>query len=515
MLPFPLDRARPAPTLQEQIYRTIRDRVIGGQLPAGARLPSTRDLARDLGVSRNTVILAFDWLAAEGYLERARGSGTFVARLLPADLPPPPTVAPPSDLSRDNALSASGENALPASGDNAVPASGDNAVPASGDNAPPAPPPIEPPVLAHEEAGRPVFDFWYGRPDPRLFPVRAWRMLGGMVLGACARGLAEYGDRGGDPALRAAIASYLAGARGLVAAPDQVIITAGAQEGLNLIARLLIEPGTPVGFEAPGYDAAARVFEAHGARIHPGRVDREGLDPASLRAARPRVVFVTPSHQFPTGAVMSLDRRRALIEQVARQGGRLVEDDYDGEIVYEGPPVAALAALDGLQRTLYVGSFSKTLGNGLRIGYVVVPRSLVPAARALKGLMSYGQSWLDQQILAAFLASGRFERHLRRLRVTCRARRDAARAGLIARFGPGLRIDGAQAGMHLYCTLPPEAPPARVVAQEARAVGVGLYPAQDSGLRAGDADLSRDLIVGYAALTPEEITRALGRLTRS
>ncbi|WP_162138085.1 PLP-dependent aminotransferase family protein [Pararhodospirillum photometricum] len=480
MLPIALERTSSAPTLQEQIYRFIRDRVMAGHLPAGARLPSTRELAQSLGVSRNTVVLAFDWLAAEGYIERHAGSGTFVARLLPPNLTPAP--------------------ALPET----------RPVPDPQEPPPVVPPAVPPPVLAGE--GRPVFDFWYGRPDPRLFPAHTWRMLAGMVLGACARGLADYGDRGGDPDLRSAIATHLAGARGLAAAPDQVIITAGAQEALNLIARLLVEPGTPVALEAPGYDAAARVFEDHGARIHPVPLDHEGLDPTALRGVRPRLVFVTPSHQFPTGAVMTLARRRALIEHCAQFGGRIIEDDYDGEIIYDRPPVAALAALDGLERTLYVGSFSKTLGNGLRLGYVVVPRALVPAARAVKGLMSYGQSWLDQQILAAFLASGRFERHLRRLRVTYRARRDAARAGLLALFGPELRVEGADAGLHLYCTLPPSAPSAQEVARCARARGIGFYPAEASGLRGGGVDLARSLIIGYGALTPEEINEAFRRL---
>lgn len=462
MLPVPLDR-HGGVTLQEQIYRYIRSRITDGTLAAGAKLPSTRDLAAALGVSRNTAVLAYDWLVAEGYVLSRGGAGSFVAHL--AEPPPMEPAAVPAVTPQPTAA-----------------------------------------------APRLAYDFWYGRSDRRLFPARVWRALALEALGACAHGLTEYGETGGDPVLRRAIAAHLAVTRGIRAGVEQIIVTTGAQEALNLAARLLVTPGTAVAVEDPGYDAAARVFETHGATVHPAPIDGDGLDPAGLGGIRPRLVYVTPSHQFPTGAVMSLERRHALLAQCARHGGIIIEDDYDGEIVFHHPPIAALAAIDRLERTVYIGSFSKAIGSGLRLGYVVVPATLAAAAQAVKGLMSYGQSWLDQQILAAFLDSGRYERHLRRLRVAYRARRDATAAALRAHFGPGLSISGSGAGLHLYATLPLDGPDAETVAARARAVGVGLYPAAVAGARAVTVDASRSLVVGFAALTPGEIAKGFARL---
>ena len=469
MMPIDLDRLCDI-SLQEQIYRWIRDRIIAGALPEGARLTSTRDLARGLGVSRNTVVLAYEWLAAEGYLSMRPGTGAFVARVV-LDRPPVRGDDPAVAVS---AVAAGVEMPSTAT--------------------------VTAPALSTAGAPRAAFDFWYGRPDPRLFPAHAWRAIGTDVLGGCAVGMTEYGAIGGDPALRRAIASHVAGMRGIAAGPDQVIVTTGAQEALNLVARLFLCDGATAVVEDPGYAAAGQVFLAHGADLCPVAVDDEGLNPTGLRGLRPRLVYVTPSHQFPTGAVMSLARRRALIEHCGRYGGIIVEDDYDGEIVYDRPPIAALAALDTTGRTVYIGSFSKTLGGGLRIGYIVVPPQFVAAAQATKSLMSYGQSWLDQQILAHFIASGRYRRHLNRLRTIYRARRDAAIAGLRAVFADAVDIQGSDSGLHLYCRLAPRLGDAAAVAARARAAGVGLHPAAQCGIQSREQDLSRALLVGFAGL---------------
>lgn len=472
MIPV-LDRTAAA-TLQEQIYQGLRSRIAMGALPAGARLAATREAARALGVSRNTVVLAYERLASEGYVEVRAGTGAFVARQIldPASAPalPPPEAAEP----------------LPA------PAGGPHPVTRGG--------------------ARPVFDLWYAGPDPRLFPAHVWRRLGSAALGACAAGLSAYGPVGGDPCLRRAIAAHLAAHRGIAARPEQVVVTSGAQDALNLIARLVLAPGDEVVVEDPGYAAAAQVFEAHGARLRPGAVDAEGLDPARLGGLSPRLVYVTPAHQFPTGAVMSPARRAALLAFCAARGSLVVEDDYDGEIVFDRPPAPALAAMDPCARTIFVGSFSKTIGCGLRLGYMVVPQHLSAAAEAAKSLMSYGQSWLDQQILAAFLEEGRYRRHLNRLRTCCRPRRDAALAGLADLFGAGAAVSGAQGGLHLHCTLPQDAPDAARLAAAARAAGVGLHPAADCGVRGDPAALARTVLVGFGALTPDELARAFARL---
>jgi len=478
MMPIPLDRACDV-SLQEQIYNYIRDRVTEGTLPAGRRLPATRILAEGLQVSRNTAVLAYDRLLSEGYVEARSAHGTFVAEIMG-----PPRMRRDSSVAPQAVPSIAHEEARHL---------------------------VEPPMRTTGDI-RPAFDFWYGRTDPRLFPAKIWRTIGAEVLGACATGLSEYGTICGDPDLRQAIADHLAATRGINARGDQIIITTGAQEALNLIGRLFLGPDTAVALETPGYAAAAQVFEAYGGQLFSCPLDQDGLDPALLRGIRPKLTFVTPSHQFPTGVVMSLERRQALIRHCTQHGGLIVEDDYDSDIVFECAPIAALAAIDGLQRTVYVGSFSKSLGSGLRLGYVVMPARFMQAAQAAKSLMSYGQSWLDQQILARFMTSGRYSRHLRRLRVAYRARRDATIEGLLTTFGDDCRIAGAETGVHLCCTLPADGPNASAVSTRARPLGVGLYGLAVCGVRTGAADTSRSLVIGYAGLTPKEIGQAFARL---
>ena len=478
MMPIPLDRTCDV-SLQEQIYNYIRNRVTEGALPAGKRLPATRALAEGLQVSRNTAVLAYDRLLAEGYVEARSAHGTFVAKItgtprLRRHDSATPEVAPPIDDDEARQWT-------------------------------------EPPMRTAGDV-RPAFDFWYGRTDPRLFPARIWRTIGVEVLGACATGLSEYGTICGDPDLRRAIADHLATTRGINAPIEQIIITTGAQEALNLIARLFVGADAAVAVETPGYAAAAQVFEAYGGQLFSCPLDQDGLDPALLRGIRPKLTFVTPSHQFPMGVVMSLERRHALIRHCAQHGGLIVEDDYDSDIVFERAPVAAITAIDGLLRTIYVGSFSKSLGSGLRLGYVVMPARFMQVAQAAKSLMSYGQSWLDQQILARFMTSGRYLRHLRRLRVSYRARRDATIEGLLATFGDDCRIAGSETGVHLCCTLPADGPDADTVGTRARSLGVGLYSLSVCGVRTDSADTSRSLVVGYAGLTPKEIGQAFARL---
>ena len=472
MLPIPLDRASELP-LQEQIYRYIRDRIGDGTLCAGVRLPATRVLAEGLKVSRNTALFAYDRLVSEGYLTMRPGQGAFVAEIVKAE---PLAAFDFPEADEDERVAGTR-------------------------------PVHEPPIITAGHS-RPAFDFWYARTDPRLFPARIWRSLAWDVLGGCAAGLSEYGPICGDPDLRQAIATHLAETRAINASPGQIIVTTGAQEALNLIARLFLEPGAVAVVEDPGYAAAAQVFETHGGQLVSCAVDDHGLAlPELPRDVRPAFVFVTPSHQFPAGAVMSLDRRRDLIGACERHGGLIIEDDYDSDIFYENPPLAAIAAIDGLRRTVYVGSFSKSLGSGLRLGYVVMPQRYIGQAQAVKSLMSYGQSWLDQQILARFMASGRFSRHLRKLRVAYQARRDAMIAGLRTWFGEDAAIKGTETGLYLTCAVPHGVDLDRLCALAAKR-GIGLYGAAACGVRAKADDAARFLVLGYAGLTPNEIARA-------
>lgn len=479
-LPIPLTRSSDL-TLQEQIYRFIRDNILSGQYPSELQLPSSRDLADSLQVSRNTVVLAYQWLTSEGYIETRRGAGTFVCRVVSDSPEDKPTPQPPAS---------------------------DPCV------RPPIVVPYETPILISRSTQRPPFDFWYGRPDHRQFPVRIWSRLLADHLTCTTANLADYTDQAGHADLREAIANHLAVAKGLSARANQVVVTSGAQEGLNLISRLFIREGVRVAMEDPSYAAAAALFRSYGAEISPTPVDDEGLEPGPLHATPPTLIYTTPSHQFPTGVVMSLARRQALLSTAEAINAYVIEDDYDGEVIYDRPPIAALAALDQSRRTIYVGSFSKSIGAGIRLGFLVLPQELVGPATAIKSMSSYGQAWLEQAALAAFIRDGSFRTHLRRIRTVYRARRDTLIAGLQWLFGSEVRITGSDAGLHLVCRLPDGAPDARAVCDLARGVGVGFYTPESAGasLFGDNGGPERRLVLGYAALTHTEIETALQRV---
>jgi GntR family transcriptional regulator/MocR family aminotransferase len=477
-LPIPLERDSDR-TLQEQIYHFIRSRALDGRYRTGLQLPSTRELGTSLGISRKTVVLAYDWLASEGYIETRRGSGTFICRIFEA-----PAV---------------------------VVDGGDDAVGRG----------LRPPVVLDDlrlpparPRVRPSLDFYYGRPDPRQFPIKAWRALISEHLGQFSAQLSEYGAPGGLPDLREAIAEHLAIAKGMSVDPACIVITAGAQDGLSVICRLLVTPGMPVAVEDPGYAPASRLLASNGARICPIPVDRDGIVASAIDGTAARLIYVTPSHQFPSGVVMSLQRRRELLAAAEAQGAYVVEDDYDGEIIFDRPPLAALAALDRDRRVIYVGSFSKTIGAGIRLGFLVLPPELAAPAAAAKTLASNGQAWLEQAVLASFIRRGSFQNHVRRMRIAYRARRDALIGALHDWHGEGIGISGEDAGMHLMCVLPPSVPDAHAIAASARSVDVGLYtPADASVMEFARSDApERRLILGYGALTPDEIVLAIRRV---
>lgn len=478
-LPIPLERDSES-TLQEQIYRFIRDRVLSGCYPAGLQLPSTRDLADGLRVSRNTTVLAYQWLSSEGYIETRQRAGTYTRQVIPDDLRLVPATAPSGPTGRRPSVALK----------------------------------IEAPLLI--DAGRKParFDFWYGRTDAREFPIKVWARMVSDVLAASRGGLTDYAPQAGIFALREAISGYLSTAKGMVAAPEQILITGGTQDALNIISRLLIEPGAVVAVETPGYRSATAVFRSNGADIAPIRIDGEGIIVPDLAAAGPKLIYTTPSHQFPTGAVMPLQRRQALLKAADDLNAYIIEDDYDGEIIYDRPPLAALAALDRNHRVLYVGTFSKSIGAGLRLGFLVVPPDLSQWATAIKSLSSYGQPWTEQAALAAFIREGHFRIHLRRIRTLYRARRDALMAALREWLGHDVAIDGSEAGLHLVVHLPRDFPTADYVSAAAHKVGVALYTPEQAGAADGAAHDPGEqrLVLGYAAMTPSEIGTAIRRV---
>jgi GntR family transcriptional regulator / MocR family aminotransferase len=463
--------------LYQRLYRGLRASMLDGRLPAGARLPSTRVLAADLGLSRNCVLMAFDQLFSEGYVEGRVGAGTFVSATLPDTAltawsapTTAPAAAPPSRLSA-HARRVLSMSRLP----------------------PPAP------------ATRGLrYDFRYGLPAVEHFPHEIWRRLLARRARATSIRTLWYGPAVGFAPLREAIARHLRAARGVVATADQVIVVNGSQQALDLTARLLIDQGDLVVVEEPSYDAARQIFQAAGARLLPRPVDEAGLDVSRLpRGAKVRLAYVTPSHQFPTGAVLSLARRLELLRWAERTGAHVLEDDYDSEFHYEGRPLAAVQGLDRSGRVLYVGTFSKVLFPSLRIGYLVVPISLVPALSAIRWLIDCHSPNFEQEVLADFIVEGHFERHLRRSRARNASLRSALLEAFEESFGDRVEITGANAGIHMVAWLRgiPASDLPRVRARAAER-GVGVYPVAPYYVRPPQ---EAGLLIGYGSLNEREV----------
>jgi GntR family transcriptional regulator/MocR family aminotransferase len=471
-------------SLQSQVFEQVRSMILKGQLKPGMMLAPSRHLAGSMAISRNTVMLAYERLAAEGYVESRGTIGTFVSSVLPDDL----LRAGRGRCEYQPIRNAAGEMPSPLLCFAGYPA---------GPHLP--------------RSVRPVYDFWPGRSDPSTFPTKVWRRIMVRKLLGGGFNLTEYGDPAGLEELRVAIASHLGRSRGMSVTADQVIITSGSQDGLNLICRLVDRQKHPFFIEDPCYQGAAYLFQTIAAELHPVPVDENGLIVDCLPRDRPGVLFVTPSHQYPTGATLSLQRRLYLLKWAQDTNSFIIEDDYDSDFRYEGRPLTALAGLDGSKRVLYLGTFSKSLGAGLRLGYAVVPDHLAKSARVVKSQMSSGQAWLDQAVVAEFLKSGLFDRHLRRIRQLYKSRRDCLRDSLERYFGK-VEIYGADGGLHVVWRLPPGSPDAEVVELAARKKGLGLY-ALHSGAAYSFGKSRQDLVVlGYSSVKERDIERPIKRL---
>ncbi|HEU5169414.1 MAG TPA: PLP-dependent aminotransferase family protein [Gemmatimonadales bacterium] len=475
--PFRVDLQAPG-TLQQRIYGSIRGAILDGVVKPGTRLPSSRDLARDLGISRTTAVLALEQLLAEGYLATRRGSGTFVAEQLPDDLPRARAIRPISKpthppLSRRGA-------ALAASPQGSVRLEG-----------PPRP-------------------FRVGTPGLDLFPVRLWSRLVRGKLRAISVTHMDYGEVAGLRALREAIADHVQAVRGTRCTADQVIVVAGAQQGLDLTCRLLLDPGDHVWMEEPGYPGARSALLAAGARINPARVDSEGLDvdAAKRQAGSARLAYVTPSHQYPLGVPMSLPRRLALLGWARAAGAWVVEDDYDSEFRYGSHPVPCLHGLDTDGRVIYVGSFSKTLFPALRMGFLIVPADLQERFVAARRAADQHPPVIDQAVLAEFIAEGHFARHLRRMRAAYRERLEALADAAERCCGGVLSLRPVRTGLHAVAEL--TGVDAVRVASEAASRGVEAIPLAVYFTRA--ARVLNGLVLGFAAVPPDALRAGMEQL---
>ncbi|MDV2988045.1 UNVERIFIED_CONTAM: PLP-dependent aminotransferase family protein [Methylobacteriaceae bacterium AG10] len=466
--------------LQVQVFDQVREIILEGKLKAGMALPASRLLAERLGISRNTVNTAYERLAAEGYVKARGTAGVFVEPIPPDSL---------LLIQRGGQAQTNG----------------------------PIPDEVGEPLLcfAGSPGGggdRPEFDFWVGRSDPAGFPLRIWRRTVNRLLSRETAYLTDYCDPAGLPELRTAIATHLRRARAVAVTEDQIVVTTGGQDALNLVFHLLKEHTRQLCIENPCYLGASLIFRSAGMTIHPVPVDRDGLRTELLPRDRGSLLYVTPSHQFPTGATMPLTRRLDLLRWAEETDSYIVEDDYDSDFRYDGPPLTALAGLDGGRRVFYAGTFSKSVGAGLRIGFATVPRMFWDEARMLKARMSNGQAWLEQAALAAFIDEGHFDRHLRRLRQLYKSRRDCLVRALRKTFDEPV-ILGAESGLHLVWQLPNGFPPARRMQVLARERGIGVY-ALSSGAAFDFDPSARDdmLVLGYSSLSETQIECAVSEL---
>jgi len=438
------------------------------------RLPSTRELAEQLYVSRTVVVLAYEHLLAEGFVLGRGGSGTYVSEGLATG--------------RSSTHGSRAKVQLSRFGSSAEAAAWR--------------------VNFPSKQSTPLrYDFAYGRSDVETFPFEMWRrILLRHAREAPVREL-DYGSAAGSFALREAISVHLRRSRAVVCDPSQVIVVNGSQQALDLAARVLLERGDCVAIEDPQYQGAREIFRAAGARLHAVPVDREGLDPARL-PKRARIAFVTPSHQFPTGAILPLARRLALLEWAKRMDAVVIEDDYDGEFRYEEQPVESMQGLDTEGRVIYVGTFSRTIFPALRIGYLIAPKPLVPAFTSAKWLCDRHTATLEQETLAEFITAGAYERHLRRARRVNAVRRRALLEAIHKHLGDRVAVTGDGSGTHVVLWPSGKGAEEAIIARAA-SQGVGVYGISRYFL----APPSKvGLLLGYSRMKEEEIREGIRRL---
>jgi GntR family transcriptional regulator/MocR family aminotransferase len=472
--------------LHRQTYRALRAAILAGRLRPGERLASSRELADEIGVSRNTVLQAYDRLVAEGYATARPASGTYVADAIPA-------AASRASPARAASGPDDGPPRLSAFGRRLV-----ERVPARRAN------------WSVPRTSLP-YDFRYGEPAYADLPLAAWaRLLGRRARRLSVRRLA-YQPPGGAEELREALAGYLSRARGVVCAPEQILIVHGSQQAIDLTMRLLVDPGDPVVLEEPHYTGFSFCLDALGAEVVQVPVDEHGLRVERLAAVpRARLACVTPSHQFPAGGVLPLGRRLALLEWARTRNAYLLEDDYDGEFRFAGHPLECLQALDRHGRVLYSGTASKILFPALRIGWLVVPPALIDTFRAALALSDTGTASLEQLAFADLIRDGHLERHVRRIRARHAGRRAVLLEAAQRELGARAVVLGESAGLHVLLRLPGVARRDATRLREAcRERGVGVYPAAHFYAKPPP---HAELLLGYGGLSERAIRDGVRRL---
>jgi GntR family transcriptional regulator / MocR family aminotransferase len=468
--------------LYNQIYERLRVAILSGQLKPGLQLPSTRTLASELGISRNTVLLAYEQLLSEGYVQGKVGSGTIVASALPEIL------FSNSDSNSQINLSTTVPSQISQRGLTLA-------------NAPYIPKPLLTPQGIQHKA------FRVGMPALDVFPHELWSQLIAKRAKHSLPELLNYRHSAGYYPLRSAIASHLVMARGVCCTAEQVILVTGSQGALDLVARVLLDPGDAVWMEEPGYLGARNAILGAGASVVPVPVDALGLDVAAGIALCPqaRLAYVTPSHQFPLGMTMSLSRRLALLEWANQNNAWLVEDDYDSEYRFVGRPLSAMQGIDKTNRTIYIGTFSKVLFPALRLGYLVVPLDMAETFVAVESLTKLHLPAFEQAVLADFMLQGHFTRHIRRMRTLYAQRRAILVKALKQTFS--FEVHAPDTGMHLILWLAPGMDD-KLASQQAAIHGVDVLPISLFSMNEHRAGL----MLGYAPVNEQEIYDGVQRL---
>ncbi|WP_374496979.1 MocR-like pyridoxine biosynthesis transcription factor PdxR [Vogesella indigofera] len=452
-----------------QLYRLLRDGILQEVLPPGLRLPSSRQLAQELGIARNTVIHVYERLVVEGYLAAGVGRGTFVLDTGPERLPGREPVAARGGADSLAEISRRGTQ-----------------------------------LVAQAGAGEKQWGaFMPGVPEVRTFPSRTWMRLHNRQWRKPQPDLLTYSVGPGLPALRSALADYLRSSRGVICTPEQIIVTNGSHAALQLIALLLGDVGDSAWVENPGYWGVHSVWRSSGLDTQPVAVDGDGLQvEEGARLGAPKLIYVSPSHQYPLGAVMSLARRRRLLAYARRNHCWIVEDDYDSEFRYGRSPLPSLQGLDRHGRVIYLATFSKVIYPGLRLAYMVVPEALVASFQTGLSEMFRGGQYLTQAVLADFIAEGHFVSHIRRMRHLYALRRETLLAAIAAHFGARLPIHDGAAGLHLVLGLP-DGCDDHAIAEVALQQGILTRPL--SAYYRGVAPAQQGLLLGYAHVHEQDI----------
>jgi GntR family transcriptional regulator / MocR family aminotransferase len=462
-----------------QICDWLRGAITDGRLRPGQGVPSSRALAVELGISRTTVMTAFEQLQAEGYLESVVGAGTRIAAVIPDDVL--------------DAIDTTGRRYGGQRAPRAISTRGRTLLALPQDS--------QPQIVGAFRACIPALD---------RFPHATWSALLRRHARHASPTLMAYGDPMGHGPLRDALAGYLGAARAARCDASQIMITAGAQQALQLCARVLLDPGEAIWMEEPGYPGAQRAFTEAGARLVPVPVDQHGLDVEEgiRREPHPRAVYITPSHQYPMGAIMNAARRTQLLAAAARTGSWIIEDDYDSEYRFAGRPIASLQGLDTDERVIYVGTFSKVLFPALRVGYLVLPKDLVVPFRAARDAADLFPPTLLQAALADFLREGHFARHIGRMRMLYKQRCAALVRSLRTQLGERFEIVNAEAGLHLVALLPP-AIDDRAVGRRLVGFDIAVGPLSDCCLQ---NPARGGLILGYGSSSEAQLENAVAKL---